>query len=87
MNCPRCHGPMKVATRMDVELDFCPQCRGIWLDGGELEKLMERSQNLIPPSVPAEKLRQEETFRDEHKRNKSKGKGFFGELRSLFDKS
>jgi Zn-finger nucleic acid-binding protein len=31
-----------------IELDFCPECRGIWLDRGELEKLIDRSQNLQP---------------------------------------
>ena len=30
---------------MAVEIDYCPRCRGVWLDGGELEKLMERSQD------------------------------------------
>lgn len=44
MNCPRCQENLRQAQRMAVEIDFCPRCRGIWLDGGELEKLIERSQ-------------------------------------------
>lgn len=35
---------MQVVQRHDVEFDICPQCRGIWLDRGELEKLMERER-------------------------------------------
>lgn len=45
MNCPRCQENLRQAQRMAVEIDFCPRCRGIWLDGGELEKLMRRAQD------------------------------------------
>jgi Zn-finger nucleic acid-binding protein len=34
-----------IADKQGVEIDYCPQCRGIWLDRGELEKIIERSQN------------------------------------------
>ncbi len=44
MNCPVCTGSALVMTdRQGVEIDYCPQCRGIWLDRGELDKLIERS--------------------------------------------
>ncbi len=33
-----------IADKQGVEIDYCPQCRGIWLDRGELEKIIERSQ-------------------------------------------
>ena len=37
-----------MADRQGVEIDYCPQCRGIWLDRGELEKIIERSMGLNP---------------------------------------
>jgi hypothetical protein len=34
---------LKIAERQGIEIDYCPQCRGIWLDRGELDKIIERS--------------------------------------------
>lgn len=39
--CPNCNASMQNVARSGVELDICSQCRGVWLDRGELEKLME----------------------------------------------
>ncbi len=38
--CPNCDGSMQAVNRAGVEFDMCPKCRGVWLDRGELEKLM-----------------------------------------------
>jgi Zn-finger nucleic acid-binding protein len=35
---------LKITERQDVEIDYCPQCRGVWLDRGELDKLLDRSR-------------------------------------------
>ncbi len=43
MNCPVCNVPLNIADRQGVEIDFCPKCRGVWLDRGELDKIIERS--------------------------------------------
>ena len=44
MKCPICTETDLVMTeRQGVEIDYCPECRGIWLDRGELEKILERS--------------------------------------------
>jgi Zn-finger nucleic acid-binding protein len=43
MNCPRCNVTLLMTDRQGVEIDYCPTCRGIWLDRGELEKIIERS--------------------------------------------
>ena len=43
MNCPACNAELKMTDRGGVEIDYCPQCRGVWLDRGELEKILERS--------------------------------------------
>ena len=38
-----------MADRQGVEIDYCPQCRGVWLDRGELDKLLERSSQELRP--------------------------------------
>jgi Zn-finger nucleic acid-binding protein len=44
MKCPVCVDPtLTMSERQGVEIDYCPQCRGIWLDRGELDKLLERA--------------------------------------------
>ncbi len=43
MLCPVCNVDMRLSDRQGVEIDYCPQCRGVWLDRGELEKIIERS--------------------------------------------
>jgi hypothetical protein len=37
-----------MTDRQGVEIDYCPQCRGIWLDRGELEKIIDRSMGINP---------------------------------------
>jgi len=50
MKCPNCKDINLVMTdRNGIEIDYCPECRGVWLDRGELDKIIERStQNLKP---------------------------------------
>ena len=44
MKCPRCTAAdLVVSERNTIEIDVCPSCRGVWLDRGELDKLIERS--------------------------------------------
>lgn len=46
MNCPACKDTvLLLADRQGVEIDYCPKCRGVWLDRGELDKIIERSEN------------------------------------------
>ena len=53
MNCPQCSVPLQMTERQSVEIDYCPQCRGVWLDRGELDKLIERSAAWQTRSQPA----------------------------------
>jgi uncharacterized protein len=50
MSCPVCRVPLSMSDRQGIEIDFCPQCRGVWLDRGELDKIIERSAG---PAQPA----------------------------------
>lgn len=51
MSCPVCRVPLAMSDRQGIEIDYCPQCRGVWLDRGELDKIIERSAP--PPVAPA----------------------------------
>lgn len=54
MECPRCRVPLSMSERHGVEVDYCPQCRGVWLDRGELDKIIERAGREWgdPPPAP-----------------------------------
>ena len=41
--CPTCRVDLVMSERQGIEIDYCPQCRGVWLDRGELDKIIERS--------------------------------------------
>ncbi len=47
MNCPHCNITLVMSDRSGVEIDYCPQCRGIWLDRGELDKIIERASQPV----------------------------------------
>lgn len=56
MKCPTCKEPdLVMSERQGVEIDYCPKCRGVWLDRGELDKIIEKSvqqpQNM-PQNMP-----------------------------------
>lgn len=56
MKCPSCEQTLVMSERQGVEIDYCPGCRGVWLDRGELDKILERSRGSASPS---------ESYRDE----------------------
>lgn len=52
--CPVCRTDLLMSDRQGIEVDYCPRCRGVWLDRGELDKIIERSstQPERPPYDP-----------------------------------
>ena len=55
MRCPVDNETLVMADRNGVEIDYCPKCRGVWLDRGELDKIIERaaaSDARVPPQEP-----------------------------------
>src|SRR5215217_3155652 len=48
MQCPHDQTVLQMTERQGVEIDYCPSCRGVWLDRGELDKLLERSMVTAP---------------------------------------
>ncbi|KVF92752.1 hypothetical protein WJ21_27985 [Burkholderia vietnamiensis] len=52
MKCPVCKTPdLLMAERQSIEIDYCPTCRGVWLDRGELDKLIARETGEVRPDV------------------------------------
>jgi uncharacterized protein len=57
MNCPICNVQLMMNERQGIEIDYCPTCRGVWLDRGELDKIIERSMG-GPSADPGSAQRQ-----------------------------
>ena len=51
MQCPTDGTTLTMSERSGIEIDYCPTCRGVWLDRGELDKILERS--FTPQAAPA----------------------------------
>ncbi len=66
MQCPVDGTELVMTERQGVEIDYCPKCRGVWLDRGELDKIIERSAS-DAPAAPARPVR-EPSYRDEPSR-------------------
>ena len=57
MKCPNDSATLVMSERAGVEIDYCPECRGVWLDRGELDKILDRaeveaSRSVVPPTAP-----------------------------------
>lgn len=52
MPCPRCRVDLVMSDRQGIESDYCPKCRGVWLDRGELDKIIERSAQYAAAPSP-----------------------------------
>ncbi len=53
MPCPTDGTPLVMSERQGIEIDYCPTCRGVWLDRGELDKILERSAAQPAPIASA----------------------------------
>ena len=87
MKCPTCDGVnLMMSERSGIEIDYCPQCRGVWLDRGELDKIIERATPTT--AAAAAPVQQPQAYRppppphyDERGYyRKKKREGFLGEL-------
>ena len=63
MKCPLCNVDLVMSERQGIEIDYCPQCRGVWLDRGELDKIIERSMAAAP--APAREERRDREYERE----------------------
>jgi Zn-finger nucleic acid-binding protein len=72
--CPACMVELKLAERQGVEIDYCPQCRGVWLDRGELDKIIERGRATTAP-----REREEGRFFDRNRAERSFDREYYEE--------
>ena len=92
MKCPTgCNEPLVMADRSGIEIDYCPTCRGVWLDRGELDKIIDRNATPAhqaatprPDNGPSpsryDSDRYDDRDRDDGRGRKAKRGGFLGEL-------
>jgi uncharacterized protein len=96
MQCPIDQTELRLAERHGVEIDYCPRCRGVWLDRSELDKILEReaadvAADRVPPAdVPRLSRRQAYDHRDqdrdhdhdwdEHRGRRRRRGGWLGDL-------
>lgn len=93
MKCPVDQAVLEISNRNNIEIDYCPSCRGVWLDRGELDKIIERSDmsgGSVTQQRPAQyddDRRYESPGRDAHGRSdhhyqqpKKKRESFLGDL-------
>lgn len=52
MKCPNCNETLLMSQRNNIEIDYCPTCRGVWLDKGELDKMLEYASQIQPSNNP-----------------------------------
>ncbi|WP_370618766.1 zf-TFIIB domain-containing protein [Mumia qirimensis] len=51
MRCPNDETTLVMSERSGIEIDYCPECRGVWLDRGELDKIIDRAGTQAPPAA------------------------------------
>ena len=68
MNCPFCSTPLRVVNRQGIDVDWCPDCKGIWLERGELEKLIERNDR-DDRDVRDDRYQRDDRDRDRYERD------------------
>jgi Zn-finger nucleic acid-binding protein len=51
MSCPVCNAALLMSEGQGIEIDYCPKCRGVWLDRGELDEIIERSLSQQQPGT------------------------------------
>jgi uncharacterized protein len=92
MDCPVCHVTLLMTERLGVEIDHCPKCRGVWLDRGELDKILDRSldgggdqgRDDDDRGLRRDHDRESSDWRD-HDREHGRPRGRRSLLRELFD--
>lgn len=69
MNCPSCNETLAMTERQGIDIDYCPKCRGVWLDKGELDKIIEKSLDQEMP---------EQNQKNQNQQNQNYNQGGYG---------
>ena len=81
MKCPIDNTELVMSERHGIEIDYCPQCRGVWLDRGELDKILERAAGPAPAPQPAYEQRPPEPRYDDRRQEEHRYDPRYGEQR------
>lgn len=85
MRCPNDDTTLVMSERSGIEIDYCPECRGVWLDRGELDKIIDRAATQATPA-PAYQERPQQRYDDRRYDDRSyKRKKKENWLSDLFD--
>lgn len=86
MKCPVCSDAKLVMTeRQGIEIDYCPECRGVWLDRGELDKIIERAAAPAPSRAQPQRQDERGSRHHEHDHDHYRKKKRSSLLGDLFD--
>lgn len=77
MKCPNCDETLVMTERQGVEIDYCPKCRGVWLDKGELDKIIEKSAS----TDSNQQIQQQQENRKRYDDDEDDDGGFFNKNR------
>jgi Zn-finger nucleic acid-binding protein len=83
VRCPVCNVELKMTERQGIEIDYCPQCRGVWLDRGELDKMIERSASISSQRDYERRPHERREYDDEDYYKKKKRKSFLSDIFDL----
>lgn len=81
LTCPHCNLDLLMSERQSIEIDYCPQCRGVWLDRGELDKIIERSLRAESSALPSQAVSDEAYYGRSHHGKSHHGKSHHGGYR------
>ena len=88
MKCPIDGSDLVMSERQGIEIDYCPKCRGVWLDRGELDKIIEKSAasspqsqpSFAPPQQPSSTSHYPQQHQPRYDQRHKERKSFLGEL-------
>ena len=85
MRCPVDETTLVMSERNGIEIDYCPQCRGVWLDRGELDKIIDRSVGQQQPAPQAPRQQQYDRYDERRDQGHYKKRRKESWLSELFD--
>ncbi len=81
MECPTDGATLVMSERSGIEIDYCPTCRGVWLDRGELDKIIERSYaQAAPPAAPPQQQYQQRDHGHQQGYPRKRKESWLGEI-------
>lgn len=81
MKCPNCNEILLLSERYNIQIDYSPSCRGIWLDKGELDKMLEYAANKYDDAKPdANNSHNTDRYHNDRNKKTHGRKSFLGDL-------